>query len=363
MITIVHAIDSMGLGGAQTLLYELYYAIKTYHVNYKQVIFLLDRREFKERIASSYQIPYITIRREKLYSNISKLKNPLLLYHKLMISDTSVYKKIRKEKKIPIITINHSFSLNRRYNQIYDCNALVSVCEKMKRTMYKTNPHLRHEVIHNGVNFKKYDKIKPVSINNKKNVLITGRINKFNMIKHPMDWIQWCMKVKLPCRMEHEYIGGGSYANMSKQLVKKNKRANFPNKVNILGEIKDFEQKVSILKSWDLFLYEINTHEGVSMSILEALASGVPVICSNHYGNKEIMEDGINGYVFKDRKHAQKILSDLCVNRDKLEKLKQTTKEHFVKKLDAKIMANKYISLIEKIYKKHKEKYNKKNER
>jgi len=35
MITIVHAIDSMGMGGAQTLLYELYYAINKYHPNYK----------------------------------------------------------------------------------------------------------------------------------------------------------------------------------------------------------------------------------------------------------------------------------------------------------------------------------------
>jgi len=280
-----------------------------------------------------------------------------------MISNTSeVYKRIRKKKKIPIITINHSFSHNARYNQIYDCNVVVSVCEKMSRTLQKENPHLKHEVIHNGVNFKKYEGIIPNNRDVDKNVLLTGRINKFNMIKHPTDWIEWCFNVKLPNKMVHEYIGGGSYVSRANQVIKKNKRNRTSNKVRILGEIKDFKQKIAIIKSWDLFLYEINTHEGVSMSLLEALACGVPAICSNHYGNKEIMEDGINGYVFKDRKHAQKILAELCMNKDKLKQLKKTTKEHFINKLDAKFMAGKYINLIDKIYRKHMEKYNKKNE-
>ncbi|KKK55439.1 hypothetical protein LCGC14_3074540, partial [marine sediment metagenome] len=74
-----------------------------------------------------------------------------------------------------------------------------------------------------------------------------------------------------------------------------------------------------------------------------------PVICSNHFGNKEIIEQGINGYVFKDKGSAKHILKDLCKNRNKLELLKKTTKEHFARKLDAKYVAKRYIDLVDKI--------------
>jgi len=92
------------------------------------------------------------------------------------------------------------------------------------------------------------------------------------------------------------------------------------------GSVVDFKEKISILKSWDLFLYETVRNEGISMSILESLASGVPVICSDHYGNKEIIEKGVNGFVYKDKPHAVKILSKLASNPDYLKELKDRPK-------------------------------------
>jgi glycosyltransferase involved in cell wall biosynthesis len=85
------------------------------------------------------------------------------------------------------------------------------------------------------------------------------------------------------------------------------------------------------------------------MAILESLACGVPVICSDHFGNKEIIEDGVNGYVFKDKNHAQKILTRLINRPKELAKLKETTKRHFVEKLDSRHMAYQYIKLMEEI--------------
>jgi len=103
------------------------------------------------------------------------------------------------------------------------------------------------------------------------------------------------------------------------------------------------------MKDWDIFLYETIRDEGISMAILESLACGVPVICSNNYGNKEIIEEGINGYVFKDKKHAEKILNHLITNPKELAKLKETTKKHFIENLDARHMAYQYIKVIEEI--------------
>jgi len=49
----------------------------------------------------------------------------------------------------------------------------------------------------------------------------------------------------------------------------------------------------------DLFVSPSHV-DGTSVSLLEALASGLPVIVSDIPGNKEWVEDGINGWLFPD---------------------------------------------------------------
>ena len=351
---IIHAIDSMDLGGAQTLLYELYHAIKKYHPTYKQSIVCIRRPHFhiKERTTFKDKLSYNTVERSKFVKYILSQKNAILFYHKLMISDTGIYRKIRKSKRIPIICINHSFSTHERYNVFERCDVIVSVCDNMCKKLKSLYPDRKHAVVKNAVNYKFYRSINPLERDRRK-TFFTGRVNKFNRIKHPPDWIEWCGKLKLPKKMLHEYIGGGAYEHQAKIGVKKKSR-NWRNNVQILGRIDNFKKKVSIMKSWDVFLYEIVNNEGISMSILESLACGIPVICSNHYGNKEVIEPGINGFIFKNRKEASAILTDLCNDKEKLKKLKKTTEEHFIEHLDAKFMAKKYIGLVEKILAKYR---------
>jgi glycosyltransferase involved in cell wall biosynthesis len=46
------------------------------------------------------------------------------------------------------------------------------------------------------------------------------------------------------------------------------------------------------------FLVHASSYEGMSNVILEALASGLPVVASQIPGNTELIEDGINGFLF-----------------------------------------------------------------
>lgn len=55
------------------------------------------------------------------------------------------------------------------------------------------------------------------------------------------------------------------------------------------------------LQRADLFILPSHD-EPAAFSILEAMASGVPVICSDQNGTSCYIEDGVNGYVFKYRK-------------------------------------------------------------
>jgi glycosyltransferase involved in cell wall biosynthesis len=58
------------------------------------------------------------------------------------------------------------------------------------------------------------------------------------------------------------------------------------------------EQRERIFAASDVFA--LNTaYEGFPHAILEAMASGLPVVTTDAGGNSELMQDGVNGFLFR----------------------------------------------------------------
>lgn len=342
---IIHVIDSLGVGGGQTMLFELFTSICLHHKDVSQELVLLKGGHVEKKFLQGYGINFQIEDYKTLCKRIRNDKDTVLFVHKLMRTKTSFYSDLLNH--IPIIVINHTYCKSAINNRIETCNAVVSVCENMKKTLKRHNSHLRHEVIYNFVNASRY-KIPFKSHDKDSNILYTGRINSLNYIKYSDSWVEWCLKTKLPKKMIHEYIGSGNGLAKAKSVIQKvGKKAK--NEVHMLGLKTKFIEKVSYIRNWDLFLYEINQDEGLSIAVLEALVCGVPVVCSDHYGNKEIIKNGVNGYVFRDKKEAEEILTDLCKNPDKLQKLKESTQKDFDEHREARHMSQKYIDLSNEI--------------
>jgi glycosyltransferase involved in cell wall biosynthesis len=64
-------------------------------------------------------------------------------------------------------------------------------------------------------------------------------------------------------------------------------------KIRLLGERNDIPE---VLKACDLFTLT-SVAEGISNTILEAMASALPVVATRVGGNPELVDDGINGYL------------------------------------------------------------------
>ena len=60
----------------------------------------------------------------------------------------------------------------------------------------------------------------------------------------------------------------------------------------------------------DLFVFPSRHEEVLPMSLIEAMAAGLPSICSNIEGNDEVIIDGVNGYLMdgREQEYAEKIL-------------------------------------------------------
>lgn len=78
----------------------------------------------------------------------------------------------------------------------------------------------------------------------------------------------------------------GHLRNLSKEL-------GIENQVHLLGFRKDIPE---ICKVSDLFAFP-SYREGLSVALMEAMANGLPVVCSNIRGNSDLIEDGKGGYL------------------------------------------------------------------
>ena len=78
-----------------------------------------------------------------------------------------------------------------------------------------------------------------------------------------------------------------------KNLVSLSKKLCVSHTVRLLGYRSDIHE---ILKCADVFLFP-SFREGLSLALMEAMANKLPVICSNIRGNRDLIIDGLGGFL------------------------------------------------------------------
>ncbi len=86
-------------------------------------------------------------------------------------------------------------------------------------------------------------------------------------------------------------VGGGS---LEKELHAAVSRSGLGDRVHLLGRREDVDM---LLAGFDVFVLP-SRNEGISNTILEAMACGVPVLASRVGGNPELVEEGRTGYLY-----------------------------------------------------------------
>lgn len=120
--------------------------------------------------------------------------------------------------------------------------------------------------------------------------------------------------------------------------------------VNFLGEISNVK---GLIKNAHVIILP-SYHEGMSNALLESAASGRPLLATNIHGCKEIIDDGVNGYLFEP-KSSESIISAI-------KKFHKTSYEQKVnmglnsrgkmeKEFDRKIVVDTYFNKIQEAIK------------
>lgn len=263
----------------------------------------------------------------------------------------------RKIKKHIVYTV-HGFDSVRIKNRKFlfiekimqkECGAIIPVSFYDEKNLIKEKITSNIVCIPNGIdknelNIVTNDEIKQKIINSKNkgnfNVISIARISKQKKFE---------MFLKVAEKLEKENITFfwiGTPTDPEEEikynnLIKNNK---IPSNVYLLGELQNAGAYIQFA---DLFVLFSN-YEGLPITIIEALASGKPVIASYVGGISELIDNGENGFLINSTEEAVDRILFVSQNNSLLQEMGKSSYKKFV---------NNYT--VEKMYKSYMEIYNK----
>lgn len=335
-VVICHLIESVGLGGAQTMMLELINGLNKYYGGHsKNICVHLGRKDVHKNIYETYNVDPIWVRPSDFKNFCKSNYVDVVVQHRIAISKCL---KSSLPSNVKYVLVNHTWHNMSRMTDFIQCDAYVSVCQFLHdRTLFPEFINTsRRFVILNGVENKYIVDIEPSNLEGN---FRTGRCHRMVPSKFSVDSLQWMKNTvfkEIP-GFTHHIIGSHSEV---KALTKKHSYLKY------YGSITDRYKKMSIIKSLDVYFYETFQDEGASIAILESLACGVPVLCKKLGGCPELIKNGFNGFVVKDR-HEYLLRFLQLKNPNYLNQIKNQVLADFDSRLHIRHSACKYMQLIE----------------
>lgn len=340
-IVVCHIIESLGMGGGQTMMMELVKGLDKHFEGKITNLVVCPRpshaKNYEKGLYKSYGITPVCMREKELARYLSKHNVNIVVQHRLAVSKCL---KPNLISCVKYILLNHTFHQLKSIPNFTKCDYYVSVCNYLnKQTRWPSQSRLA--VILNGVENDYLDEIEPLDLEGD---FKTGRCHRLVQSKFKADSLTWMNTrvAKLIPGHRHYLLG---HHGEAKKICKKSSVCNY------VGAVVDRVEKMRYLKSLDVYFYETFAQEGASVAILESLACGVPVLCRDYGGNKELVTEGVNGYIVNTREDFLKRMKDLADNPEKLAALKQSTLEDFNTRLHVRQTAAKYMQIFEAVLK------------
>ena len=138
-------------------------------------------------------------------------------------------------------------------------------------------------------------------------------------------------------------VGNGVNLEKYQEYIKQN---NLENNVKLLGRRNDI---VELNMISDIFLFP-SLQEGLPVALMEAIAGGKSIVCSNIRGNEDLIENGKNGFIYNNPNinELKEKIKIFLFDRELNKKYEKYNLE-FIKKFDIKeiekSMRNIYLSL------------------
>ena len=170
-----------------------------------------------------------------------------------------------------------------------------------------------------------------------KQIIFVGRLSKEKGIETIIE-----ISTKLPNDVNLLIVGSGPESKKIKKL------AETLDNVHYLG-YQTHEDSIKLINGSDIVI-QPSLHEGISTTILEAMACKIPIIASNVGGNKELISDNQNGFLINPGSSDELIKKITIILEDNLLAKKFGEKSfELIKNYEWSKIGEKYLKLYQSL--------------
>lgn len=170
------------------------------------------------------------------------------------------------------------------------CDGLIAVSNESARQLREITPNAKISIIPNAIDVTDFDFKTEKKSENFVRLLFVGAIGK---LKGERDLIKALAMLRdKNLNLKVSFLGYG--AESLKSYCDELKITDF---IEFLGAV-SLEERLGFFEKADVFVLPTYA-EAMPMSVIEAMAAGLPVISTNVGGIPELIEDGENGFLFE----------------------------------------------------------------
>lgn len=118
--------------------------------------------------------------------------------------------------------------------------------------------------------------------------------------------------------------------------------------IRLTGFVSDKKYLSDLYNEMDIFV-SLATSENLPLNVAEAVASGLPVICSDSGGISELIDHGESGFVASSEEEFRSYLSAFFSNPELLTKMGVSARSKALSEFDTTVVVNKYLDLYSSI--------------
>lgn len=367
MKKIAHFIDTNVPGGAEVLIVEI--CKNLFHYNFQPEIMHFGNPWLQEK-CKELNIPSVIVPGYKLYkfsktipiftlvfNRLLKQRNISILHSHLFAPIVGACLATFLSRTAHIGTLHDTYTIEQKKTRVRLLQMasilgvrLITVSQSMQDYLMTLGkfPKGTVKTIFNGVDIEKFARlISSVSRQDfhlKTNDIVFICVGRLVEIKRHDILIESFSRLKPNKHVKLLIVGEGPCRQSMEDLIIKKR---MPDNIKILGFREDVPE---LLKMSDCFVLSSRS-EGLSYSIIEAMASGLPLIVTNVGGNHELVIDEENGYLipFDEPDAFTEKLQILIDDKEKRKQFGERSRMIVQKKFSIDSMMQEYIKIYTEI--------------
>lgn len=288
-----------------------------------------------------------------------------VLWHFHFVVDAAFFLPLYRKLNIPAVVSLYGYDISsfpRRFGGIggmyvkrvfSEMECFLAMSEDMKRDAIALGAPEEKTIVHyHGINAQRF-RVDERTYENKEsfNILCVGTLEKKKGQHHLLRAFADLRRARPDIDAKVVLVGKGPLRSELEQIIE---RENLRESVALAGFVQHLDPKfLQCYRDADAFVHFSTTQpnhdkEGIPGTIVEAMASGLPVVATRHAGIPEVITDGVHGILLEecDTNGITKSLIHLYENKELCARLGKTAARRALNELDVRTKT----SDLERIY-------------